>query len=304
MRGGELVPRAERVGVVLAADALVVADRRAQDGDRVAELVRRHEGTAEVEPGRDGAGMICPECAGPVGQGPLEPGDGLRGPARRQVRMGEPLPGRQGVGVVRPEDLIGEGSELPPVGDGRAGQVRPVQALPGAQQERVTAARPQQVAGDPLEAGGARPQGLGGPRAGLVIGPCLQQRVGRRLRRPVQHPGGAAARTAAWITGFTRTVGVPAEPVAISPTRSRGQRSPAPAPARPAARPFSVRYPHAAGVANTRAGIPLPSRSAASASRAWAPPGSSRSACSAENVQVTARPPDRRPPPPSAPACA
>ena len=134
-------------------------------------------------------GIICPERAGTVGQGPLKPRDGLRGPARRQVRVGEPVPGRQGVGVVRPEDLIGEGSELPPVGHGEAGQVRPVQALPGAQQERVTAPRPQQIASDPLEAGGARPEGLSGPRTGLVIGPCLQQRVGRRLRRPVQHPG-------------------------------------------------------------------------------------------------------------------
>src|SRR6185437_8513830 len=116
--GGELVPRAERVRMVLAANALVVTDRRAEDGYRVTELVRRHEGTPQVEPRRDGAGMICPERAGTVGQGPLEPRDGLRCPARRQVRVGESVPGRQGIGVVRSEDLVGERGELPPVGDG------------------------------------------------------------------------------------------------------------------------------------------------------------------------------------------
>ena len=66
----------------------------------------------------------------------------------------------------------------------------PVQALPGTQQQEVTAALPQQVPRSPLEAGHTRPQGLSHPGARLILGPHLEQRVGRRPRRPVQHlPG-------------------------------------------------------------------------------------------------------------------
>src|SRR4029079_6223496 len=94
---------------------------------------------------------------------------------------------RTKIGASGARAWVGERGELPPVGDGGAGQVGAVQALPGAQQERVTAARPQEIASDPREAGGAPPECLGGPRTSLVLGPCLQQRVGRRLRRAVQH---------------------------------------------------------------------------------------------------------------------
>ena len=100
-----------------------------------------------------------------------------------------------------------------------------------------------------------------------------------------------AARTAAWTADVIRIRGgAPDGSMSSSPVRSmvirasRARPGPAGCPG-----PAAPRYAVAAGVPNTVPGMPCRSSSAASASTGWtAAPGASRSACSTENIQVTA----------------
>ena len=132
-------------------------------------------------------GWSRPEPVDPLGQDPLTPRHGLGRPRRGQVGGGQVLAGDQRVGVARAEHPVADRGQVPPVVHGRPGQPRAVQALPGAQQQRMTAARPQQVTRDPLEVGGARAQLAGRHSRCVLGGPGLQQRVRGRPRRPVQH---------------------------------------------------------------------------------------------------------------------
>ena len=104
--GRELIPRAKGAGMVRAADSLIVTDRPAEDGERVLELVRGHQGMAETALGPDGVGMIRSKRADPVHQDPLKPWNGLRRLPGRQVCVGQPLADRQRVRVVRREDPV------------------------------------------------------------------------------------------------------------------------------------------------------------------------------------------------------
>ena len=100
---GEVVPRGQGVGVVLAEHPLPVGQGLLVQRDRLGGPARRLVGVGEVVPRGQGVGVVWAEHPLPVGQGLLVQRDRLGGPARVPVGGGEVVPRGQGVGVVRAE---------------------------------------------------------------------------------------------------------------------------------------------------------------------------------------------------------
>ena len=184
----ELVPRLEGLRAFRAADALPFLGRLFQHGDRVVGLARGHEGTAEIDAGRDRTGMFRPQHPATAGHHPLRPRDGFLGQSGRAERPGQLAARHEGVGAPGPDNPVADRGQIPPIGHGGAGQASAVHALSGPQQQRMTGTgRPERITGSLLEADGTRPQRCGRPGIRLVVRPCLKQRVRRRPGGSVQH---------------------------------------------------------------------------------------------------------------------
>jgi hypothetical protein len=153
VRGRELVPGSERVGMLSPVDPLAVVGDPFKYRDRAVGLVRGQHGLTQVAPGGDGAGMIRSEDPDALSQHRPEAGDGLRRLPGREIRAGQLRAGRQGSWVSPPEDLVAHGGDLFPVLDRGAGQPGGGQAQADARQQRMAAVCPQQVPGGPPQAG-------------------------------------------------------------------------------------------------------------------------------------------------------
>ena len=119
--GGMLVLGGQGCGVIGSVDALAVAGRLVQHGDRLAGLAGRDQRAAEADLGRDGAGMIGSQDVGASGRHPPEPGHGLSGLPGCQQRAGQQAARQDRVGVAWAEEPVAAGGQLPPPGDRRAG---------------------------------------------------------------------------------------------------------------------------------------------------------------------------------------
>ena len=135
-----------------------------EHGERVPRPAGGHQGAAHPDLGRDGVRMIGPEHAGPAVEDPLEHRNRLRRLPGGHQRLAQVIAHQEGFQAARPEDPLAVRGELAPVGDGRSGQPRAVHALPGQDQQRVTAALcPQHVPGGLPQADGAGSQVGGQP---------------------------------------------------------------------------------------------------------------------------------------------
>ena len=128
--GGELVPRAERVGVCRAADLLESGNSAFKDSDRSRELESRHEGVTQSAPRFEHLTVIRPERVGQAVEYPLEPWNGVVRAPGREVGVGQPLGGQHRIGVPVAEQAAAGRSQVEPVVHRGLGQVGAVQALP------------------------------------------------------------------------------------------------------------------------------------------------------------------------------
>ena len=133
VRGGQVAPGCEGVGVVGAEEPLAVG------GDLLLKWRwprRCAPPTGTRRPGCPGrsrvSGWSGPRSRSRVGGDLLLKGDGLAGAPRRPVRERQVGPGCEGVGVVGAEEPLGVGGDLLLMGDGLAGAPRrPVRKRPG-----------------------------------------------------------------------------------------------------------------------------------------------------------------------------
>ena len=86
---GEIVARAQSIGIIGAQDAESIGETAFIQGDGPIEFTRLPVNTRKSVAGGEGAGVIRPQTAGAVGEGLFEQVDGLSEPLRIPVGVGE-----------------------------------------------------------------------------------------------------------------------------------------------------------------------------------------------------------------------
>ena len=186
--GGELVPRAERIGVLGAVDPLGIGERLLQDGDRPVKLAAPPRGR-----GRSGSRasdhflVIRPRAARSGYQASRwnEPTASSARPAASWPRPAAARPGRS-AGARRREPVAGR-CQVTPVVRGRPGQASVIQAVARPVAAPDGSHRPTAGLRRLLEGRGAGPQTGSGPAERFRCGPGLQQRVRGDPGRLIKH---------------------------------------------------------------------------------------------------------------------